>query len=645
VYDPRNNTIKHLGKLQGLSDNTVVDMNLDQQGNIWISTPRGGINEIDPMTWTIRYLNNAPLKVLNQRPLQLDNAGNMWIGTKTGVYIADLKNQKLISLSTPQGLIDNVVISMVKHGNQMYAGTAKGISVITPPAGPISDGKNWKVESFGKLYGLNKVTDGVETDLVTKDGTYWWGDAGLTLLDLTKKDHFIPTVHITGINIMEVQEHFTGRRPSVSNSMAWETVTGPDNMPVNLQLPYNQNYMQFEFSSLNLASHDTVWYKYRLIGADKNWCEGTLTNLSKNYFNLAAGKYIFEVISKSTDNGWSKSTLLTFTINPPWWQTWWAYVLYVVLLAGSIWGFSHYRSLQLIKDKRTLEHKVHVRTEEVRQQKEEIETQRDDLDKAFRELKETQSQLVQREKMASLGELTAGIAHEIQNPLNFVNNFSEVSAELVDEMDEELNKGDIEEAKAIGVDLKQNLEKIRHHGKRADAIVKGMLQHSQSGSGAKEPTNINSLADEYLRLSYHGLRSKDKSFNAEMVTHFDEKLPLINVIPQDIGRVLLNLFNNAFYAVNQKSKTAGEGYKAEVSVSTSLKNGQVVIKVKDNGVGIPDAIKEKIMQPFFTTKPTGEGTGLGLSLTYDMVVKGHGGSISVDTKESSYTEFTVSLPL
>ena len=277
-------------------------------------------------------------------------------------------------------------------------------------------------------------------------------------------------------------------------------------------------------------------------------------------------------------------------------------------------------------------------------QKEEISSQRDNLGQALEELKSTQTQLIQSEKMASLGELTAGIAHEIQNPLNFVNNFSEVSVELLAELKEEEEKGNKDDVIAIADDLTQNLEKIRHHGQRADAIVKGMLQHSQSGSGTKEPTDINALADEYLRLSYHGLRSKDKSFNADLVTHFDERLPKINVIPQDIGRVLLNLFNNAFYAVNQKRKTAGADYKPEVSVSTSAKDGQVVIKVKDDGIGIPDAIKDKIMQPFFTTKPTGEGTGLGLSLTYDMVVKGHGGKIEY-TREGEYTEFTVALPI
>ncbi|MBS1526500.1 MAG: sensor histidine kinase [Bacteroidetes bacterium] len=268
-----------------------------------------------------------------------------------------------------------------------------------------------------------------------------------------------------------------------------------------------------------------------------------------------------------------------------------------------------------------------------------------ELNRSLINLKATQTQLIQSEKMASLGELTAGIAHEIQNPLNFVNNFSEVSVELVDEMDEELDKGDVTEAKAISGDIKNNLEKIRHHGKRADAIVKGMLQHSRISSGQKEPTDLNALADEYLRLAYHGLRAKDKDFNADLVTNFDKTLPKVNVIPQDMGRVLLNLINNAFYATQQKAKTAGNDYKPTVEVSTAQQNGSIIITVKDNGNGIPDGIKDKIMQPFFTTKPTGEGTGLGLSLSYDIVVKGHGGKLSIESKTGEGSEFVISIPI
>ncbi|HTK20749.1 MAG TPA: tetratricopeptide repeat protein [Mucilaginibacter sp.] len=266
------------------------------------------------------------------------------------------------------------------------------------------------------------------------------------------------------------------------------------------------------------------------------------------------------------------------------------------------------------------------------------------IQRTLEELKTTQNQLVQSAKMASLGELTAGIAHEIQNPLNFVNNFSDVNREMIGELKEELKGGNISEALVIADDIEQNETKINHHGKRADFIVKGMLEHSRNSTGERQVTNINVLADEFMKLSYHGLRAKDKNFNAELVTHFDPNLPKVNIVQQDIGRVLINLFSNAFYAVNQKAKTTGPDYKPTVEVSTEKGNGSILIKVKDNGNGIPEAIKDKIMQPFFTTKPTGEGTGLGLSLSYDIVVKGHGGRIDVDTSEGEYSEFTISLP-
>ncbi|HQV85885.1 MAG TPA: ATP-binding protein [Chitinophagaceae bacterium] len=276
-------------------------------------------------------------------------------------------------------------------------------------------------------------------------------------------------------------------------------------------------------------------------------------------------------------------------------------------------------------------------------------------EEALTELQATQKQLIQSEKMASLGELTAGIAHEIQNPLNFVNNFSEVSKELLDEMREAIEKGDTEDAKEIMNDVIQNLEKINHHGKRADGIVKGMLQHSRSSSGQKEATDINALADEYLRLSYHGLRAKDKSFNATLKTDFDSNIGLINIIPQDMGRVILNLITNAFYVVNEKMKaeggklkasasSAGQPYEPTVEVSTKKVKDKVEIKVKDNGNGIPQKILDKIFQPFFTTKPTGQGTGLGLSLSYD-IVKAHGGELKVETNEGKGSEFIIQLPI
>ncbi len=273
--------------------------------------------------------------------------------------------------------------------------------------------------------------------------------------------------------------------------------------------------------------------------------------------------------------------------------------------------------------------------------------QKIEIQNNLKELKFTQSQLIQKEKLASLGELTAGIAHEIQNPLNFVNNFSELSVDLAKELNEEIDKELIDKdlVKDLVADLSSNQEKINHHGKRASSIVKGMLEHSRASTGERELTDINALADEYLRLSYHGMRAKDKNFNADYKTEFDSNLPKINVIPQDIGRVLLNLINNAFYAVKAPQPPKGESFTPSVIVSTQRADNQIIITVKDNGNGIPENIKAKIFQPFFTTKPTGEGTGLGLSLAYDIVTKGHGGELKVETKEGEGSIFQILLPI
>ncbi|MFC7668983.1 sensor histidine kinase [Hymenobacter humi] len=294
------------------------------------------------------------------------------------------------------------------------------------------------------------------------------------------------------------------------------------------------------------------------------------------------------------------------------------------------------KQLLLAQQNETLERQVQQRTYSLQQ--------------TLNNLQEAQNQLVEREKMASLGELTAGIAHEIQNPLNFVNNFADVAVELLAELRDgplqTLTNQDKEDAESLVNELTQDLSKIAYHGQRADSIVKNMLQHSRTSPGERAPTDLNQLADEYLRLSYHGLRAKDKSFNATLTTDFDPTLEPVEVVAQEIGRVLLNLFNNAFYAVQQRQKLGQPNYRPEVCVATRREaSGQVTIRVKDNGMGIPEAVRQKIFQPFFTTKPTGEGTGLGLSLSYDIVTKGHKGAISFDTRPGEYTEFTVSLPV
>lgn len=340
----------------------------------------------------------------------------------------------------------------------------------------------------------------------------------------------------------------------------------------------------------------------------------------------------------------------TQLVMPDFYDRWESYFDFAIV-GAFIWIFARWansrkqqQELRIAEDRKAeLEALVAERTAELTQQKEALQ-------ETVKELKVTQTQLIQQEKLASLGELTAGIAHEIQNPLNFVNNFSELSVELVDELQagplQKLPEPEKECAREMMQDLTQNLQKIHHHGKRADSIVKGMLQHTRASTGLKEPTDINALADEYLRLSYHGLRAKDKSFYVKQETHFHSSLPKLEVVPQDIGRVLLNLFNNAFYAVQQKkASTDLENYQPLVQVSTCLKGDTLEIRIRDNGCGIPENIRHKILQPFFTTKPTGQGTGLGLSLSYDIITKGHNGEIRIDSKEGEYTEFIIRLPM
>lgn len=311
---------------------------------------------------------------------------------------------------------------------------------------------------------------------------------------------------------------------------------------------------------------------------------------------------------------------------------------------SSTWKVIHWHgSLGMDEEDGTWHQEEWKRENEKLQKK--VDEQTEELKQSFQDLKATQSQLIHAEKMASLGELTAGIAHEIQNPLNFVNNFSEVSNELIDEMYEEIENGDYAEVKAIAKDLRSNLEKITHHGKRADGIVKGMLQHSRSGSGEKELVNLNKLADEYFRLAYHGLRAKEKSFNAHLETDFDESIEPIYIIPQDIGRVILNVFTNAFYAVSEKkSTTLQKDYEPNVTLKTKKLNDAIEITVTDNGNGIPKNILNKIFEPFYTTKPTGKGTGLGLSMSYD-IIRAHNGELDVATEIGKFTEFKIILPI
>ncbi|MFT7282336.1 MAG: signal transduction histidine kinase/ligand-binding sensor domain-containing protein [Cyclobacteriaceae bacterium] len=395
-----------------------------------------------------------------------------------------------------------------------------------------------------------------------------------------------------------------------------------DELPASFS--FDDNDVSTSYISFNYIDPIGVRYRYRVKGFNENW--NNVDGQRRVFLaNLPAGDYEFEVQSATRSGAFGSSQSIPLTILPPWWLTWWAYVLYASLFGMiflAVYRVQKARTLRIEREKN--------KDQELAQAKE--------IEKAYNQLQETQKQLIHSEKMASLGELTAGIAHEIQNPLNFVNNFSDLNKELIAELREAIAQSDTEEITAILGDLAENEEKVTHHGKRAEEIVKSMLQHSRTGTGDKELGDINVIADEYLRLSYHGLRAKDKSFNAAFKSDFDTRLPQIMMVPQDIGRVLLNLINNAFFAVRGVEQP-------EVIVSTKKVADNIEISVSDNGTGIPKDIREKIFQPFFTTKSAGEGTGLGLSMSYDIVTKGHNGSLSVSSEEGSGTQFTISLPI
>jgi signal transduction histidine kinase/streptogramin lyase len=653
VVDSVKKIIRHVDVKGGLSDNNIQDIKQDNDGRVWLATSKAGVNIIDPIKNTVRWLNDQPgLKDTCNRVLVQDKQGRMWIGTDKGIYVADIKNGKLTSISTKEGLTNDKVLSLLAYNDFIAAGTNNKITIIKSPLASGSD--EWQITPLNKSLNVIKETNSWSSDLITSKGQYLWGDLGITIINKIETPPDSVTTYITGINVMTQPQHFVNtyglkekdtlwaadtfyvKGQEVVKSgytgagkIKWDSVSGAYNLPADLEIPHDQNYIQFKFVQAHLGRQDTTWYSYVLEGIDKKWSAPTINTFTENYLNLPPGKYTFKVSSRYSNGRWGNPAVFNFAIAPPWYNTWWAYTIFVLVCAGIIRAYIVYRSRQLKNENRLLEEKVNQRTNQ--------------LQKSLEDLKATQTQLIQSEKMASLGELTAGIAHEIQNPLNFINNFSEVNTELIAEMKEEIEKGNLVEVRSIAEDIAANEEKINHHGKRADGIVKGMLLHSRTGNRQKEATDVNALADEYLRLAYHGLRAKDKSFNATMKTDFDERIGSLNLITQDIGRVILNLITNAFYAVSEKKKTQPEGYEPTVSVSTKKTGNKTEIRVKDNGNGIPQKVLDKIFQPFFTTKPAGEGTGLGLSLSYD-IIKAHNGELKVETKEGEGAEFIIILP-
>jgi signal transduction histidine kinase/ligand-binding sensor domain-containing protein len=609
----------------GISDPWIFSFCEDEQGNIWMGTSTERLNKLNRKTGKYTHYAYDPKKPgsissSTVRCIYKDSKGTLWFGTfGGGLCRFNPENETFTAFTIKQGLPGNTIHSIQEddEGN-LWLATGNGLS---------------KFSITSNIFTNYDINDGLQSNQFTvghstpgasykgRDGTlYFGGIKGLNVFHPKhlQRNQYIPPVVINQFKLFD--------KPVPGKQIAKQ-----------IELKHDQNFFSFEFAALDYTNSQKNHYAYKLEGVDKDWVQSG-TRRYASYTGVAPGKYIFRVKGTNSDGIWNeKDTSISVIIHPPWWRTGWAYAFYALCFLVGVFAIHKFQRQRLIRIERE-----RGRDKELKQAKE--------IEKAYHELKTTQQQLIQSEKMASLGELTAGIAHEIQNPLNFVNNFSEVNKELVDELQQELKVGKIDDAIAISNDIKENEEKINHHGKRADAIVKGMLQHSRSSSGVKEPTDINALADEYLRLAYHGLRAKDKSFNAKFETDFDPSIEKINVVPQDIGRVLLNLINNAFYAVSEKQKKNIPGYEPTVTVKTSLnppsggRGAKVELRVKDNGNGIPQKVVDKIFQPFFTTKPTGQGTGLGLSLAYD-IVKAHGGELKLETKEENGSEFIIQLPL
>lgn len=666
------NTFTNFSFSQGLADNAVIRLVKDKQGNLWIGTENG-----------LSILSAEKIKEI-ENVTELDDYQSILEGP-----VPLFQN-----FTTNEGLPDNVILQIAElPGGKMAVGTNLGIAVFdgAKEGKPLDSLRNIEIFNSETGFPVKDLVDGQNGMYVDQKGILWAGTGNnKTALvrfdyDKLKRNHTTPSVLIKELRISEevISWHsISDRYQAISTNtfsrtidelivygkelsdserselqdkykgIEFDSISSFFTLPQNLTLPYRNNDINLDFGTDELSKPFLVEYQYILEGYDEKWSP-ILKKTTANFGNIQEGKYTFKVKARYTgpaDAGageWTEPISYSFEVLPPLYRTWWAYLIYGLLFISLIYPITIYQRNQVIKaeNERTKEREL--------QHAKAIEVAYTELATTHENLKDTQAQLLHSEKMASLGELMAGIAHEIQNPLNFVNNFSEVTNELVKEIKEERARPDEERDSELEddilLDIESNLEKITKHGKRAGAIVKGMLQHSRSGKGSKEPTNINVIADEYLRLSYHGLRAKDSSFNSEFEMDFDQTLPLIPMVGQDVGRVLLNLFNNAFYAVNEKKGESGEDYKPLVTVQTSkIELGSdkqaIQIKVTDNGKGIPKAIVEKVFQPFFTTKPTGQGTGLGLSLSYD-IIKAHNGEIRVESTEGEGTTFTINLSI
>jgi signal transduction histidine kinase/ligand-binding sensor domain-containing protein len=687
----------------GIGSNYIYSILEDRKGNLWVGTAGGGVSRFDGNAFTNFNTSQGLSNDIVWSILE-DKTGNLWFATQGG-GVSRFDGQSFSNFTKREGLGDDTVYDLLedKDGN-IFIGTNQGFTVIPAPVAtlPFQEIRG-SLEYYNTPngYPVKDVNNGIFLD---REGNIWAGNGsdktGLVKFNYQalRKKQKKPDIKIKNIRINEQPiswislqgsylEDETSDRSKFSASITDEVrvfgrelsleerkshqkefskiqfsdISRFENFPENLILPFSQNQITIDFGTDELVRPNLMEYRYILEGYNKSWSP-VIKNSLATFGNITEGDYVFKVIARyigpaeAEGKEWSEEAVYRFSVLPPWHRTWWAYLIYLIILLVIS------RKVYVFQNSRT------IRKERERIQQKELE-QAKEIEKAYLDLKVTQAQLVQQEKLASLGQLTAGIAHEIKNPLNFVNNFSEVSIDMIEEAKEERSKSqesrDETLVDEILEDIKSNLVRIHQHGSRANSIVTSMLQHSRGGSGIIEPTDLNALIKEYVNLCFHGMRAGKKSINVDITLDLDPEIKEVPLIKEDFTRVVINLCNNAFDACAERSRSTMKEkvlkteerrrktedgnsenikYDPKLKVITSLKNGQVRIAFEDNGPGIPEEIRDKILQPFFTTKKGTEGTGLGLSITND-IIKAHGGELSVLSKAETGTKFIIQLPI
>lgn len=677
----------------GLAGNIILSIFEDSENQLWIGAVDGGLSLFDGKKFTNLtvaqgLVDNSVIKIKE------DQEKNIWIGTEQGLSFlsrqersrigkTDSANLTIQSFGTQDGLPDNLIQQIVPMDNGKIAvGTNLGFAFFDAPKAikPFTKLENIEIFNSNTGYPVKDLTDGQNGMYQDSKGILWAGTGSnktaLVRFDYRElaRNHKAPKIFFKQIRINEevipwhsLSENSTSEAVSADeintfgkelvaeerdslrkrfSGISFEGVSPFFPFPEKLTLPYKHNHINIDFGSDELAKPYLVEYQYILQGYDEEWSP-VLKKTSATFGNIREGDYTFLVKARFTGpsdgqaGAWTEPLSYNFSVRPPLYRTWWAYAFYTLSFLSLAYPVHRYQ-----RNKAIQEEQEKARERELEQARE-IEKAYTKLEAAHENLKSTQAQLIQQEKLASLGQLTAGIAHEIKNPLNFVNNFSGLSLEFLDEVEEELGKMEENDAlanvKDLLSDIKINLTKIKHHGGRADGIVKSMLMHSRGGSGAMEPADLNEVIKEYVNLSFHGMRANKNPINVDVALNLDETLPKIPLNTEDFSRVILNLTKNAFDAMREKINKSGPDYKAKLEVRTKDLGNTILIEVEDNGPGVPDEIKDKLLMPFFTTKKGTEGTGLGLSITHD-IIKAHNGSLDIATVVGEWTKFSITIP-